>query len=400
MNKVMYDVVIAGGGLVGASLAVALAPTGLRVALVEAAALRSTSAAPTYDERSVALAHGSQLIYQTLGLWPQLQAEAEPIRSIHISDKGFFGVSRLHATQEKVPALGYVLENRVLGQVLYAALQRSEISLLAPARVTRITPAADGNSARLSLDKTGAETLLDCRLLVVADGADSALRQQLGIATEERDYQQSAVIANVSTAKPHQNIAYERFTRSGPLALLPLSRGRYSLVWTRRADEVAATLQADDTAFLQQLQQAFGYRQGAFIKTGKRSAYPLRLVKSAVESAGRALVIGNASHALHPVAGQGLNLALRDVAVLTRLLREAANTQSDVGASALLAEYTRLRTPDYQRVVRYTDGLVRVFSSDLPGLGPVRAGALFALERLSPLRRRLARQSMGLHYMR
>lgn len=386
--------------MVGASLAVALAPLGLRVAMVEAFAFNPSTAQPAYDDRSVALSYGSSLIYQDLGLWSGLQNAAEPISSIHVSDQGFFGASRLHAAKEKVPALGYVIENRVLGNVLYDTLQQSEVEVIAPARVTQITQQADDHAASLLIDNNGTEQELRCHLLVIADGADSPLRKQLGISTRERDYQQSAVIANVSTAKPHHNIAYERFTRSGPLALLPLSRGRYSLVWTRRADEVADTLALDDAGFLQQLQQAFGYRQGEFVKTGKRSSYPLRLVKSEVESAGRALVIGNASHALHPVAGQGLNLALRDVAVLTRLLRAAVTNAEDVGSAELLAEYTRLRTPDYQRVVNYTDGLVRVFSSDLPGLGHARAGGLLAVDRLKPLRKQLARHSMGLHYMR
>lgn len=396
----MHDIIIAGGGMVGASLAVALAPLGLKVAMIEAFAFSASTAQPAYDDRSVALSYGSSLIYQDLGLWPALQDAAQPISSIHVSDKGFFGTSRLHATKEKVPALGYVIENRTLGNVLYNTLQRSAVDVMAPARVTNITQEQGGASAVLTVDNAGVAQTLHCRLLVIADGADSPLRQQLGINTREHDYQQSAIIANVTSAKPHQNIAYERFTRSGPLALLPLSRERYSLVWTRRADEVEQTLQLDDAEFLQQLQQAFGYRQGEFIKTGQRSSYPLRLVKSAVESAGRALVIGNASHALHPVAGQGLNLALRDVAVLTRLLRDAQYHAEDVGCGDLLAEYTRLRSPDYQRVVNYTDGLVRIFSSDLPGLGHARAGGLLAVDRVKPLRRQLARQSMGLHYMR
>ncbi|MGB1008975.1 MAG: 2-octaprenyl-6-methoxyphenyl hydroxylase [Thiolinea sp.] len=403
----MYDVIIAGGGMVGASLAVALSPLNLRIALVEAFAFNSGHSQPAYDDRSVALSYGSGLIYQELGLWSTLQDHAEPIKTIHVSDKGFFGASRLHAKQEKVPALGYVIESRILGGSLYAALQASNVEVMAPAKVLQAEQAITGSddinstgSVHIRLDNNGEKQSLDTRLLIVADGADSPLRRQLGIDTHEYHYQQSAIIANVTTAKPHNNVAYERFTRSGPLALLPLSRNRYSLVWTRRADETEATLQLGDTEFLQQLQSAFGYRQGRFIKTGRRSTYPLKLVKSQQENRGRAVVIGNASHTLHPVAGQGLNLALRDVAVMAELLRKAVNSGADIGSADLLDEYTRLRATDYQRVVNYTDGLVKLFSSDIPGLGHLRAGGLLAVDRIEALRKQLAKQSMGLRYKR
>ncbi|MGB1254999.1 MAG: 2-octaprenyl-6-methoxyphenyl hydroxylase [Thiolinea sp.] len=395
----MYDVIIAGGGMVGASLAVALSPLNLRIALVEAFAFNSGHSQPAYDDRSVALSYGSGLIYQELGLWNTLQNHAEPIKTIHVSDKGFFGASRLHAKQEKVPALGYVIESRILGGSLYAALQASNVEVMAPAKVLQAEQAITG-SVHIQLDNNGEKQSLDTRLLIVADGADSPLRRQLGIDTHEYHYQQSAIIANVTTAKLHNNVAYERFTRSGPLALLPLSRDRYSLVWTRRTDETEATLQLDDIEFLQQLQSAFGYRQGRFIKTGHRSAYPLKLVKSQQENRGRAVVIGNASHTLHPVAGQGLNLALRDVAVMAELLRKAVNSGADIGSADLLDEYTRLRATDYQRVVNYTDGLVKLFSSDIPGLGHLRAGGLLAVDRIEALRKQLAKQSMGLRYKR
>ncbi|MGB0847602.1 MAG: 2-octaprenyl-6-methoxyphenyl hydroxylase [Thiolinea sp.] len=395
----MYDVIIAGGGMVGASLAVALSPLNLRIALVEAFAFNSGHSQPAYDDRSVALSYGSGLIYQELGLWSTLQDHVEPIKTIHVSDKGFFGASRLHAKQEKVPALGYVIESRILGGSLYAALQASNVEVMAPAKVLQAEQATTG-SVHIRLDNNGEKQSLDTRLLIIADGADSPLRRQLGIDTHEYHYQQSAIIANVTTAKLHNNVAYERFTRSGPLALLPLSRDRYSLVWTRRADETEATLQLDDIEFLQQLQSAFGYRQGRFIKTGHRSAYPLKLVKSQQENRGRAVVIGNASHTLHPVAGQGLNLALRDVAVMAELLRKAVNSGADIGSADLLDEYTRLRATDYQRVVNYTDGLVKLFSSDIPGLGHLRAGSLLAVDRIEALRKQLAKQSMGLRYKR
>jgi 2-octaprenyl-6-methoxyphenol hydroxylase len=217
----------------------------------------------------------------------------------------------------------------------------------------------------------------------------------LGIEATRSEYHQTALIANVTTEKPHANMAYERFTSSGPLALLPLTQGRYSLVWTHRDEDVAATMQLDDAGFLRKLQAEFGFRQGLFTKVGQRATYPLVLVKAVKEVAGRAVVIGNASHALHPVTGQGLNMGLRDVAQLADLLAEVAQVAGDPGAADLLARYQALREPDQQAVVRYTDTLVRVFSNDFAPLAHARAVGLMAVDRIAPLRRWNARQGMG-----
>lgn len=396
----MFDVLIVGGGMVGAGMAVALRPLGLKVGLVEAFEFAKSRSQPGYDDRSVALSHGSSLIFKGMGLWPALQPQAESIRQIHVSDRGYFGVTRLSATQQNVPALGYVIESRVLGGELYDALADSDIEVLAPAKVVALDQSAEASESviKLTLEQAGESTVLSTRLLIVADGSASGLREQLGITVQERDYQQSAVIANVTTRQPHNNAAFERFTTSGPLALLPMTEGRYSLVWTHRSDEVAETLGLDNAGFLQKLQQAFGYRQGEFIKVGERTAYPLKLIKSTQEVSGRAVIIGNTSHTLHPVAGQGLNLALRDIAVLADLLAEAVQNKADVGDAAVLKRYETLRKPDYDSVVNYTDGLVRVFSNDFAPLGHVRAGGLLAVDRIAPLRNLLARQSMGLRF--
>ncbi|MEZ5451621.1 MAG: 2OG-Fe(II) oxygenase [Thiothrix sp.] len=249
---------------------------------------------------------------------------------------------------------------------------------------------------QVSIEREGVADTLETRLLVVSDGRDSGVREALGIETSRREYHQTALIANVTTAEPHRNTAYERFTPNGPLALLPLTEGRYSLVWTHRDEDVAATLALDDADFLHRLQLEFGYRQGMFTRVGQRAAYPLVLQKAVREVAGRAVVIGNASHALHPVSGQGLNLGLRDVAQLAELLAEAALVGGDPGAAELLARYQALREPDQQGVLRYTDTLVRVFSNDFAPLAHARAAGLLAVDRIAPLRHWNARQGMGM----
>lgn len=391
----MFDVLIVGGGMVGASLAVALKPLGMRVGLIEAFGF-GVAGQPSYDDRSVALSYGSSRIYQGMGLWGSLRSGVESIRRIHVSDRGYFGAARLSAEQEQVPALGYVVESRVLGKALYAELASGGVELIIPAKVFAVEQAPD--CVTVGVERDGVVDTLSSRLLVASDGVNSAVRDMLGIAAKRTPYHQTALIANVTTAEPHLNTAYERFTPGGPLALLPLTEGRYSLVWTHRDEDVEATMQLDDAAFLQKLQAAFGYRQGEFLRVGQRATYPLVLQKSQREVEGRAVLIGNASHALHPVAGQGLNLGLRDVATLVDLLAEAAGSGGDVGDAALLQTYEARRKPDYAAVVSYTDLLVRIFSNDFAPLGHARAGGLLAVDRVPALRHWITRQSMGLRH--
>jgi 2-octaprenyl-6-methoxyphenol hydroxylase len=391
----MFDILIVGGGMVGASLAVALKPLKLKIGLIEAFNF-GVAEQPSYDDRSIALSYGSSRIYQGMGLWDKLRSGVESIQHIHISDRGHFGATRLEAREENVPALGYVVESRVLGKLLYEELGTGKIELIVPAKVFAVEQGAD--SVRVQLERDGVVDTLQTRLLVVSDGTNSAVRDMLGIGVTRREYHQTALIANVTTAEPHRHTAYERFTPNGPLALLPLTEGRYSLVWTHRDEDVAATMQLDDAAFLRKLQAEFGYRQGEFVRVGQRAVYPLVLQKSLREVAGRAVVIGNSSHALHPVAGQGLNLGLRDVAVLADLLAEADNSGTDPGRQELLADYEQRRQPDYAAVIQYTDTLVRIFSNDFAPLGHARAGGLLAVDRMPLLRHWITRQSMGLRH--
>jgi 2-octaprenyl-6-methoxyphenol hydroxylase len=395
MSDGNYDILIAGGGLIGASLAAALAPIGLRVAVVEAHAPES-AAQPSYDDRSTAIAEGSHRILAALGVWSRLGAAATPIRGIHVSDRGRFGVTRIAAAEHGVEALGYIVENRALGAALWQRLRAAPtIELLTPARV--LDAECDDAIARIDVEsEDGTRRALAARLLVVADGAHSRVRERLGVAAQARDYGQVAIIANVTPRRFHQHVAYERFTDSGPLAFLPLSNGRCAVVWTVWAEEAEELLALEDAAFLRRLQGLFGQRLGSLLHAGRRAAYPLELVTAAQQTGARFAVLGNAAHALHPVGGQGFNLALRDVAVLAELVAEAAVAHEDLGASALLEHYAQWRREDQARSVRFTDGLVRLFTNPLLPVRAARGVGLYALDVLPLAKDTLARHSMGL----
>ncbi len=385
-----FDIIIIGGGLVGASLAILLRDSAYRIAVVEAFE-HDSAAQPSYDDRTVALSYGSRLILDSMGVWPQLDGRVEPILSIHISDRGHLGVTRLRHTEEQVEALGYVAENRVLGEALYAQLQQqANVTLLCPARLQSVTNREDAVEAVIELD--GASQTLRGKCLVAADGISSKVRECLCIGSSRKDYDQVAVITNVTPGQPHNHVAYERFTDEGPIAFLPLTNNRCSVVWTLPTDRADAIMQLDDAAFLQQLQQRFGYRLGRLQKTGVRQQYPLALVESTQLAQGRTVVVGNAAHALHPVAGQGFNLALRDIATLVDCFQLA----DDPGKASVLQAYQQQRERDTQRVYRFTDTLVKVFSNRFAPLAHARACGLMAVDLLPFVKHQLARQSMGL----
>ena len=386
-----YDLVIVGGGPVGASLARALAHTPLRLALVEAVPPRDPGQ-PSYDERVLALSHGSRRIFTGLGLWERLAPHAQAIEHIHVSQRGRFGATRLHAADEGVDALGHVIPTRAIGQVLWQALaEQDNLTLLCPARLQHLT--LDDRRARLTLDD-GRE--LEAALVVAADGGRSPTRKLAGIEVEQRDYRQVAVIATVTPGRPHRATAYERFTDSGPLALLPMTQGRCSLVYTVRAGEEDALLALDDAAFLARLDRRFGPRLGGFIHTSARVAYPLRLIHAKRVTAPRLALAGNAAHTLHPVAGQGFNLGLRDAALLAELIAAAARAGEDPGAPELLARYQAQRQDDHRRTIGLTDLLAQAFLPQIPPAPGLRALGLVGLNLCAPLKRGLARQTMGL----
>ncbi len=386
------DVAIVGGGLVGASLAIALEPLGLRVALVEGVAPQA-STQPSFDDRTTALGNGTRRIFESLGLWDDIAPQAAPIRRIHVSDAGRFGFARLAAEEQGIEAFGYVVTNRAIG----AALRRRLAGLAGldqrmPVRVTTVQPV--GESLELGLDP-GAQRLR-ARLVVAADGANSLVRAAAGLEAGVEDYHQVAIVAHLRAAQPGDGTAFERFTPHGPIAVLPLGDGGYGVIWTLTPAAAERALALDDGAWLAELQQAFGWRAGRFVRVGQRSAYPLRLTRAAQTTAARTVLIGNAAQALHPVAGQGFNLGLRDAATLAELLAErVGDARLDCGATALLAEFARRRQADRDGVTRFTDGLVKLFGDERPGFGALRDLGLLLFDLSPTAKSALSRLSWG-----
>lgn len=389
-----YDLIIVGGGMVGASLAIALAGRGLRMALIEAYP-PGVDGQPSYDDRAIALAYGSSRIFYAMGVWPAMHGSAEPIHDIHVSDRGHFGFTRLAAEDEGVPALGYVITARELGRVLLAQLPRvGSLDVIAPARLLGFVDASDRVSVEVERD--GLVSTLESRLLVAADGGNSTIREQLDVPVQRWQYGQSAVVTNITPAQAHRNVAYERFTDSGPVALLPMSEGRCAVVWTVLDAQVDEVLGLDDGQFLAAFQQRFGYRLGRFEKVGKRTAYPLSLLRVRESVRGRVVVIGNAAHTLHPIAGQGFNLGIRDVAALAEVIDAASAAGSDIGAPAVLATYEAWRQAEQRNIALATDGLARLFTNPLSLVRMGRNLGLLAMELLPAAKHPLARAAMGL----
>ena len=388
------DVAIVGGGMVGASLAVALEPLGVQVALIEAVP-HSSAAQPSFDERTTALSNGSRRILETLGVWQHVASLATPIRKIHVSDQGRFGFARIDAEEQGLTAMGYVLANRALGGALWACLQdAATLQVLCPGEVRQVKPETD--SVALQVAHGAHTTTIHAKLIVAADGAQSAVRTAFGVTAQVRDYGQTALITTVLAQRFHDNVAYERFTPHGPLALLPLDGGRCTLVLTLANDAAQAAMTWSDGEFLAEVQRRFGFRLGRFLKVGRRMAYPLFLTRAAHTSASRCVIIGNAAQGLHPVAGMGFNLGLRDVASLAELIAERmGHAENDPGSSTLLAEYDAWRAADRSGVIAFTDSLVRVFANPLRSVRSLRNLGLLAFDLLPPAKAALSRLSAG-----
>jgi 2-octaprenyl-6-methoxyphenol hydroxylase len=400
MNKASatdYDLIIVGGGLVGASLAVSLAEQQLRIALVEAASYRSDQP-PSYDDRAIALSYGSRRIFEGMGLWPTLAPQCTPIERIHVSDQGRFGFTRMDAREEDVDALGYVITARELGATLLARLdelaQGDKLNLISPATLTELK--LGDEHATVVIDRDGETDSLSTTVVVAADGGDSAVRRLLDIRVSDRDYGQTAIIANITPSHPHHHVAYERFTCHGPLALLPMADNRCALVWTRAPADAERLLALDEAAFLAELQPCFGQRLGRFTKVGQRASYPLHLIQAQEQVRHRLALIGNAVHTLHPIAGQGFNLGLRDVAALAQVISDAHAAGHDIGQLATLEHYAQWRSRDHRQVIGFTNTLVQGFSNAFPPLALARNLGLLATDLIPPLKHSLARHAMGL----
>lgn len=382
-------VLVVGGGLVGASLAIALDAAGVDAVLVEAAAPRA-DAQPSYDERNLALARATVNGLEAIGVWRHAKAQATPIRHIHVSRAGDFGSVRLDAAREGVDALGWTLPARELGNALLRRLDECRrLQRLAPARLEALEPLADGWRARIHTPDGVQE--IDAALLVGADGTASYVRERLGIEAETHDYRQTLFVCTATPERPHANRAYERFSDHGPVALLPLAERRCGLVLTVPAEEADAVAALDDEGFLALAQERFGWRLGRLSRPGRRHPYAIKRVAAARLAATRAVLVGNAAQTVHPIGAQGFNLGLRDALTLAELVADAP----DPGASALLDAYAARRMPDREGTMGMSHGLVRLACLPQPLLGPLRSLAMIACDRVTPLRSLLARKGMG-----
>ncbi|KHT62443.1 2-octaprenyl-6-methoxyphenyl hydroxylase [Photobacterium gaetbulicola] len=388
-----YDVVIAGGAMAGATLAIALDKLGggrLRIAVVEAVEPK-LDRHPGYDARSIALSLGSAQLLDTIGCWTALAGVATAISQIHVSDRGHAGIVHLDAREQAVEALGYVVELADAGRIFHHKLAKlDQVDLFCPARIAEIERHQQG--IELVLDN-GEQ--LHSRLVVAADGAQSSVCDMLGLGRSEHDFAQVAVIANVTTEEAHQGRAFERFTPQGPVALLPMSEGRSSLVWCIRPGDQAEVMGWNDETFLVKLQQAFGWRLGRLSQTGVRHAYPLLLRQSQRLISHRVAVVGNAAQTLHPIAGQGFNLGLRDVMSLAEEVCREWDQTGDAGHIRGLSSYRQRREPDRGATVDMTAGLVGVFANDCMPFVAGRNLGLMAMECVDVLKAPLVQRAMG-----
>lgn len=383
--------------MIGASFGLALAPLNLRVAVVEAVA-RGSEQQPSFDDRSTALSRSSQRMFEAMGLWPEIVAASTPIKNIHVSDKGRFGFAHIDAAEQNVEALGYVVINRVLGRVLQDSLAKVDnLDIICPGKI--IAVALGDEQTEVTVREESGRKKLSCKLLVAADGANSSVRDMVGISAQQVSYDQWAIIGNLLPEKAPDNRAYERFTESGPVAMLPVAENRAAFVWIQSPDATKEALSLTDEEFSARIHEVFGHRLGRFSKVGKRAAYPLSLSKANSLISRRSVVVGNAAHGLHPVAAQGFNLGMRDVAALCDCIADArADTavELDCGDAAILENYAEWRRADHRKLVRFTDGIVRLFGDARPPIRLLRNIGMLGFDLIPGVRRMFAKHTMGL----
>ncbi|EGR3202285.1 2-octaprenyl-6-methoxyphenyl hydroxylase [Vibrio parahaemolyticus] len=386
-----YDVVIAGGAMAGATLALAiehLSRGALRVAVVEPFKAQSDQH-PGFDSRSIALSYGTVNLLRHLELWSAIEPFSTPIEHIHVSDRSHAGMTDITKHDVGVEALGYVVELADVGRVYQELLTHSTaIDLYCPDSAKHITRTQENVTLELASGE-----LLNAKLLVAADGAVSQCCQQIGLELSEHDFDQVAVIANIVTQEPHQGRAFERFTENGPVALLPMSDNRISLVWCLRPDDAQIVMELSESEFLERLQQDFGWRLGAMQKVGLRASYPLLLRHRKQNISHRFAIVGNAAQTLHPIAGQGFNLGIRDVVTLAE---ELVKQGEDVGRYQGLIRFSQRREADRNETIWLTSSLVHVFSNDLLAMRIGRNTALAAMDNLSIFKQPLLRHTLGL----
>lgn len=395
MSRRGAGIIVVGAGATGAALALALVQDGWRVDLVEAAAPQPLPPGGDYDLRVVALAPDARALLQKLGVWAQLEQRAGPYRWMRVWEAVAPGEFTVDAAERGEAALGWIVENRRIQMALWQALQAraaqdSRLRIHCPARIASLEQGED--AVTVALDDGGT---LRGRVLVAADGARSALRERLGIATRGRDYRQRGVVAHVATTRPHGHTAWQRFLPGGPLAFLPLADGRCSVVWSLPEADAGRVLELDDAAFRAELGAAFDFRLGPLTATTARAAFPLRLGLAERHVAGRAVLLGDAAHGVHPLAGQGMNLGFRDVSALAAVLADARERGSDPGAPHVLRRHERARRGETAIAARSFDLIERLWRPAFPPLAAARGAALALAGRVGPVRRALIDAAAG-----
>lgn len=390
-KKDQYQVIIVGGGLVGATLAIALKAIGIDLLVVEAFE-QNTSEQPSFDDRTVALSLSSLKILERLGLEKKINTNGEAIKNIHVSDQGHYGFSRIKSESMGLDLLGRVIENRVLGKILLDKVEDEHIEYLCPAKVTKVIATDKGK--KISVEVKDEKVELDCELLILAEGARSPLKTAMGFESEVTDFNAKAIVCNIETQLPHNNWAFERFTKNGPLALLPLSRNRLSVVWSNSEEDADDLLQISENDFSKKLEKIFGARLGSIKQVGKRVAFPLvqEVSKSTVKN--NCLLIGNSAQSLHPIAGQGLNLALRDIIALQEFIEQNIINDS-LGSLQCLIRYEKQRKSERQQTINTTETLARLFANDFAPLSFSRNLILKLLDVTPIVKETFAVKAMG-----
>ena len=383
-----YDILIVGGGLTGLSLACALRHLPLRIGIIDATTHIS-------DNRSIALSRGSQQLFEKQNVWSALADRVTPIKQVHVSDKGHFGMTRFTAEEVRVPALGYVVPLKILQQTLVQALEHASIEWICPASVQAMTSHKNGWELTVRRGDAYVAHPYTASLIVAADGANSTLRQLQQIPVIEQYAGQTAIISNIHITRSHTHIAYERFTSTGAIALLPISEKTYTLIWTVPTEEAASYLALDTKTFLAKLQIAFGYRLGRFTDATPRYSYVLKQCYAEQQIKPGIVLLGNAAHTLHPIAAQGFNLGLRDIDCLAKIIEQATQRNQNLGDIKILGKYLKQRLGDQKKLMQFTNGLVRLFSCPSSFIRiPCNIG-LSVLNFPSPLKQAACRYGMG-----